>query len=246
MNMGKDHMGFPLFTVSQMSTADAYTIEQGTDAVTLMGRAAYGAYQVIRALQGREWDSVLTSANGRRPECILSEKPKILIAAGGGNNGGDGWALACELQKRGYSVRVISFSEKATPVSTHYINEAIRLGVPYSGYQEPADMYGADLIVDCLLGTGFRGEPAGSILDGILSVRKSGLPVLAMDINSGMNGDTGTCFVRNGIPLCTDSLVTMTIGLWKKGLVTPEAQTHIQHLVLCDIGIIMPPEMIPN
>lgn len=237
---------FPLYSVQEMRDADSQTIAQGTDAVTLMGRAAHGAFRVIRGLQGEGWDPVLSGIRGfagntrlcaREP---LGKDPRILVAAGGGNNGGDGWALACELIRAGHRVRVVSFSEKTTPASRYYREEAMRLGVPAQAWEDGGKLPCADLAVDCLLGTGFRGEPAGSILEGITAIRRSGIPVLAMDINSGMNGDTGTAFIRDGEPLCTDSWVTMTIGLVKKGLLEAEARKHIGYLMCCDIGIRVP------
>ena len=90
---------------------------------------------------------------------------------------------------------------------------------------------GFDTIVDCLLGTGFQGSLRDNYRAAIDTINQSPAFVVSVDINSGMNGDTGlgTEIVSSGL--------TVTIGYVKQGLVTPTAGTHMKKLVCADIGI---------
>jgi NAD(P)H-hydrate epimerase len=98
------------------------------------------------------------------------------------------------------------------------------------------DYFRFDIYVDCLLGTGFRGtprEPAASVIREINENRKryDERFVISVDINSGMNGDTGEA------ELAVESNLTVSIGAFKKGLLENHARELIGKLVNVDIGI---------
>ncbi len=200
-------------SVAEMRARDAMTIESGISSRELMGRAARGIYE---AYDG--W------------------KDGTVIFTGSGNNGGDGFALAVILAQEGISCTVLSVSDKRTADSAWYEEIAQALGVKTLAFDpDSAQLRNAPVIVDCLLGTGFSGEPRPAYASAIRAVnraKESGSFVISADINSGMNGDTG-----EGDPV-VESDLTVTIGLMKQGLRTAEAKKHIGEIRIALIGIL--------
>ena len=196
----------PCISVANMRESDRKTIETRVPGLTLMYRAAAGVYRAA------SWDGV------------------TVIAVGGGNNGGDGFALACILREEGYNCRVVTLSERLSPDSAHFAAEAKRLGVPVSAYVSGA-FSGSDTIVDCLLGTGFSGEVREPYRTAIEEMNASDARVVSVDIPSGMNGDTGEASTA------VRSDLTVTIGFVKNGLVTENAGSYMSRLVCAEIGI---------
>ena len=197
-------------SVEEMRRRDAATIAAGTPGTVLMRRAAEGIFNAWN-----DWQ------NG------------TLILCGSGNNGGDGFSLAEILAEKGISCRVLTLGGKRTPDAAHYEKRAAAAGVPIEPYEAgmPLD---APLIVDCLLGTGFRGEvrePYASAIRAVNSAREQGCRVVSADINSGMNGDDGEG------DLVVQSDLTVTIGLVKTGFFTPAGKAHYKELRLAEIGI---------
>ena len=85
--------------------------------------------------------------------------------------------------------------------------------------------------MDCLLGTGFQGRVREDYAAAIDAINDSRAFVVSVDINSGMNGDTGCC------ETAVRSDLTVTIGYVKTGLVTENAGKYMKRLVCADIGI---------
>ena len=196
----------PCISVANMRESDLKTIETLVPSLTLMYRAAMGVYSAS------DWGG------------------KTVIAVGGGNNGGDGYALACILHARGYDCRVMTLSEHLSPDSAHFAEKAKRLGVQVSAYA-PGAFADGDTIVDCLLGTGFAGEVRSPYSTAIAEINESGARVISVDIPSGMNGDTGEAVTA------VRSKLTVTIGFVKNGLISENAGHYISRLVCADIGI---------
>ena len=195
-------------SVENMRRSDAYTIANLVPSLELMRRAACGVY-LAASWQGR-----------------------TAIVAGSGNNGGDGFALACILQGHGYDCVVFKVSHRMSADSAYYADLAEKAGVPILEYA-PGCLTGFDRIVDCLLGTGFSGPVREDYRAAIGGINASGARVISVDINSGMNGDTGEG--ENVV----DSDLTVTVGYVKTGLVTENAGRHIKRLVCVDIGIVL-------
>ena len=206
-----DWMKDIVISVEQMRKSDAYTIENFVSSKELMYRAAMGVYNAYA-----EW-----------------KDKTIAIVVGGGNNGGDGYALAGILQKNGVNPTVIRVSEKMSEDGKHYHDLAVASGVVIEKYTEETDFACYDVIVDCILGTGFVGEVRGEAKNAIDAINKSNAYVISVDINSGMNGDTGEAFTA------VDSDLTVSIGYLKTGLVSDEAKKHIKKLTNIDIGIVL-------
>ena len=195
-------------SVENMRQSDAYTIANFIPSLKLMYRAAYGVYQAVN------W-------HGR-----------IAIVTGSGNNGGDGFALAWILKQKGYECTVFRVSQRLSGDSAHYAEKAASVGVPILDFV-PGCLNGFGFVVDCLLGTGFSGSVRENYRNTIQEINDSGAYVVSVDINSGMNGDTGEgeCIVRSNL--------TVTIGFVKTGLITENAGKFMDRLVCVDIGIIL-------
>ena len=209
-------------SVENMRESDRLTIENYVSGRTLMYRAALGVYKAV------DWHG------------------DIAIAVGGGNNGGDGYALACILKRHDRSCRIVKLSDKLTDDSAFYAKEAQSLGVSVERYQ-PGAFNHTDLIVDCLLGTGFQGSLREPWLSAVNEINSSNAQVVSVDVNSGMNGDTGEA------QTAVRSEVTVTIGYVKRGLVTENAALYIKKLIVADIGIVLDreeykicPDLTPN
>lgn len=195
-------------SVTNMRQSDRKTIEKYVPGLTLMYRAAMGIYRAA------EW------------------RGDIAIAVGSGNNGGDGFALAYILKSNGIDCRVAVLSDRLSPDSTHFAEKAKVLGVPIASYADGA-FAGSDIIVDCLLGTGFHGTVREPYAAAIREINASGAYVISADINSGMNGDTGEA----ELSVCSD--LTVTIGFVKTGMLAANAGNYIKRLVVADIGIVL-------
>jgi len=193
-------------TVENMRLSDSLTIENYVPSLELMHRAAMGVFQAAK------WHG------------------KVAIVVGSGNNGGDGFALACILRQNDIDCTVFTVSPRQSADSAHYAAQVANLGVPILPFASGC-LDGFDVIVDCLLGTGFQGALRENYRTAIEAINASNAQVICVDINSGMNGDTGEG------ELIVRSDLTVTIGFVKNGLVTPNAGNYMKRLVCADIGI---------
>ncbi len=200
-------------SVEEMREADAYTIRTKTSGRELMYRAATGVY---RSFDG--WNS-----------------KNIAIIVGGGNNGGDGYALAGILKENGIDSKIYKVSDKMSDDGSFYCDMANNRGVQICDFTPDIDLKGYEVIVDCILGTGFKGEVRGLAKDAIGAINDTNAFVISVDINSGMNGDTGEAM------LAVMSDLTVSIGHFKKGMFSPRAKELIGRLINADIDIELRP-----
>lgn len=163
----------------------------------------------------------------------------VFIAVGGGNNGGDGLAMARGLADLGATVAVGMFKPAEGLSGDAAVNMAVLRatgGVPVLPLHEDASgladmLAGAGLVVDALLGTGFRGGLSPSFRAAIDAINAAGRPVLCLDLPSGMNGDTG---VAGEAAVRADR--TVTFAAVKTGLLTADGSPYCGKLYLADIG----------
>ena len=195
-------------SVENMRQSDAYTIANLVPSLELMYRAAFGVFQAVN------WQG------------------STAIVVGSGNNGGDGFALACILKEQGFDCTVYTVSQRLSQDSAFYAAKAAEAGVSVRTLA-PECLKGYSIVVDCLLGTGFQGAVRENYRTAIEAINASGAYVVSVDINSGMNGDTGEA------ELAVYSNLTVTIGYVKEGLLTQNAGLHIKRLVCADIGIVL-------
>lgn len=197
-------------SVENMRLSDQQTVEQFVPSLELIRRAATGVFQAI------SWDG------------------RVGILAGSGNNGADGFALAAILKSRNIDVTVFTMSQRLHQDCGYYARKAGAAGVHIQPFQAAQSLLrGYDMIVDCLLGTGFQGELRDSYRSAIEEINASGAYVVSVDINSGLNGDTG----EGAVAVCSD--VTITVEFVKNGLVSENAAAYIKRLVCIKIGIML-------
>ncbi len=197
----------PIVSVATMRESDAYTIANLVPSKELMYRAAMGVFLAV------EW------------------RGRVGILTGSGNNGGDGYALACILADRGIPCQVLRVSEKFSEDGRYYYEKAVEKGVPTTLFAPEDNLEGFDILVDCMLGTGFSGTPRGLFQRAIQAINGSGAYVVSVDINSGMNGDTG----EGALVVHADR--TVTIGFLKTGFFQGDSQRYFASLTVVDIGI---------
>ncbi len=217
-----------LVTSVQMRELDRRTIEEcGTPGEVLMERA--GAGVVAAVLRVAE----LTGRTG----CVR-------CVAGRGNNGGDAFVVARRLSEMGWPVELVLAADRDALKGDARIHfeRMIEAGVqPVSlahagGLPPEADATGADreLVVEGILGTGISGAPRGEAEEAIVLVNRLGTqrPVMAIDVPSGLNSDTGEAA---GAVVQAD--LTVTMGLPKSGLVAAGAADWVGNIEVVDIGI---------
>lgn len=166
---------------------------------------------------------------------------KVLIVSGKGNNGGDGYVAARHLASAGIPVSLAMVGDPGQIsgyARTNY-DIVINMGLPLSIIREATDLAqlsslaaAADLVVDALLGTGVRGPVGGVTAEVIRIVNESGTPVLAVDLPSGVDADTGeVCGVA------VKARQTVTFGFWKRGLLLYPGAEFAGEVRVADIGL---------
>jgi ADP-dependent NAD(P)H-hydrate dehydratase / NAD(P)H-hydrate epimerase len=210
-------------TAARMRRADRLTISRyGIPVLLLMENAGRAVAEATRAL--------LKKKRGRR----------VIVLCGSGHNGGDGVVAARYLHNGGYGVEVWWIKNPGRwqgDIALHY-RMAKRLGVRFRAFVSLSPVLRrrrlrrAAVLVDALLGTGTRGEIRGLYREAIEAIRHARRPVVAVDIPSGLDADSGRPL---GIAVQAD--VTVTMAAPKIGLAKPIARPYVGQLVVADIGI---------
>jgi hydroxyethylthiazole kinase-like uncharacterized protein yjeF len=198
-----------LLTPAEMGLADRLALRSGTTEMDLMERA------------GR----AVADAAARRPLGT-----RILVLCGAGNNGGDGFVAARILAERGYPTRVALLGEQET-LRGSAATAAQRWNRPVEAAQG-ASLEGAGLVIDALIGAGLSRDVDGATKALIERVNASGVPVLAVDLPSGIDGASGQ--VRGG---AIQAAETVTFFRRKPGHVLLPGRLHCGSTRLADIGI---------
>jgi ADP-dependent NAD(P)H-hydrate dehydratase / NAD(P)H-hydrate epimerase len=198
-----------LLTPAEMGEADRRTIAGGTPGYALMLNA--GA-----AVAEAAWD--------------MAEEGRVLVVAGPGNNGGDGFVAAELLRREGRDVRVALLGERSA-----LKDDAARAAADYSGALETigaATDLSADLIIDALFGAGLARPLGGEAARVVEALNASGTPVLAIDLPSGIDGRTGAV---QGVAI----RATRTVSFFrlKPGHLLLPGRLHCGRTELAQIGI---------
>jgi NAD(P)H-hydrate epimerase len=157
-----------------------------------------------------------------------------LILCGGGNNGGDGLAVARHLHNRGVAVSIGLTVDPAKYQGDALINWNIIRAMGLSASPITAAQIAqsqADLVIDAIFGTGLQQAPRPPFGEIVQAVRNLGGPVLAVDLPSGMDCDTG-----HALGECIAATVTVTFVAEKAGFGPPTAQALTGEVVVGDIG----------
>lgn len=171
----------------------------------------------------------------------FSSLVEITVFCGGGNNAGDGYVVAGLAQAAGFTVRVIhlSWPEELKGDAQRAYQFARQEGVACESFTANTNMPSQGVIVDALLGTGLTGELRAPYLNAINQINAAGLPVLAVDIASGLDADTG-----KSLQAVVRAQVTCTfIGL-KLGLFTGEGPNVTGQVVFDDLAV--PPAVLAS
>jgi len=215
-----------ILTRSEVRAADARAARDlGLPTAVLMENAGRGL-------------AIVTAAETRR--CNASE---VVVVVARGNNGGDGLVAARHLRREGIPVRVFLAAEEGSfaPDSDPGRNlRAVRfLGIPILEIAGPGALAGAGrameartLVVDAVLGTGLEGPVRGH-LEAVLGwMRSCGRPVVAADLPSGLDADTGE--ELGPVPAC---VATATFLALKAGLTKGRGPHLAGRITVCDIGV---------
>ncbi|MBY5992292.1 NAD(P)H-hydrate dehydratase [Ferrimonas balearica] len=180
-------------------------------------------YQVMEAAGAAAWQCL---------EARWPEASRLLVICGRGNNGGDGYVLARLAQAAGRTVWVAQ-AEPERPLSGDAAEAQHRFFDAGGSVVDLAETWPqVDLLVDGLLGTGLAGELSEEMVSVIERINDLRLPVLALDIPSGIAGNTG-----QACPVAVKADATLTFVGAKPGLLTGAAPAHIGELALAPLQL---------
>jgi NAD(P)H-hydrate epimerase len=215
----------PQLSREQVREVDRRAIEDyGMSGLMLMENAGRGTADVLCA--------------------ILSQQERaghVLIVCGRGNNGGDGFVIARQLDLRGIDVRVTVLVDpgelRGDAAANYKIIELARLLIKVFSKSIDRDKFetqvrGAAWLVDAILGTGASGEPKSPYSEAIDLMNASGIPILAVDLPSGLDCDTGVP-ARHTIR----ATHTCTFVAAKPGFFNSAAADYVGQLHVVDIGV---------
>jgi ADP-dependent NAD(P)H-hydrate dehydratase / NAD(P)H-hydrate epimerase len=201
--------GMEVLNPAEMERADRLTIAAGTPGFALMLSAGQAVAEAAMD---------------------LVEEGPILVVAGRGNNGGDGFVAAAELAARGREVSVILLCERDS-LQGDAASAARGWKFPVLPFN-PQAIGKPALIIDALFGAGLNRPVKGEPHDMIEAVNANGAPVLAIDLPSGVNGTTGAIM---GIAI--DATETVTFFRRKPGHLLLPGRMHCGRVRVADIGI---------
>jgi ADP-dependent NAD(P)H-hydrate dehydratase / NAD(P)H-hydrate epimerase len=152
------------------------------------------------------------------------------VVCGVGNNAGDGFAAARHLHRWGRlaSVSCVDTGRLRGPAARER-DALTKLGIDVSNELR---LDGAQVVVDGLFGTGLSRRPEGTFAAWIEAINERDLPVVAIDVPSGLDADTGVAYAP-----CVRANTTVTLGLAKPGLFEGDGPTMAGELWLADIGV---------
>lgn len=168
------------------------------------------------------------------------EAKTVYIACGPGGNGGDGYACARLLKAEGKECIIYASAPAKSADAIENARRAAECGIEIHIEELPADA--PDLWIDCIYGTGLSRAPEGFALELLSRIHYNhfkGCGVIACDIPSGLNGQTGRAY-----PLCVPTDMTVTFQLPKYGLYLQDGLDMCGEIVVADVGF--PAEIFPE
>ncbi len=194
----------------EMAEADRLTIAGGTAGIALMEHA------------GAAVAAAVTQAHARGA--------RVVVVAGPGNNGGDGFVAARLLAERGYDVKILLLGQ-----SSRLKGDAALAAKSWNGgvvAANPASLAGADVVIDALFGAGLDRAVEGAARGLIEAMNAQGAPVVAVDLPSGINGTSGAV-----LGVAVKAAQTVTFFRKKPGHVLLPGRLYCGSVGIADIGI---------
>lgn len=202
-----------LLTPTQMGACDTFTIAHGMPGIDLMERAGQAVADAAQA--------------------IMAENGKVLVLAGPGNNGGDGYVAARLLDALGHEVRVAALGDTAKlQGDAKWAFDGWPGDVSSATALDAAAMQAQDLIIDALFGAGLTRTLDGAAATLVDAVNQAGRPVLAVDLPSGLDGRTGL-----SLGPVIEATSTITFHRLKPGHVLHPGHALCGTISVADIGI---------
>ncbi|MFN3349853.1 NAD(P)H-hydrate dehydratase [Pseudorhodoplanes sp.] len=201
---------YELLTNEQMRQADQLAVRAGVPSLQLMERAGRAVAECVIAMSGT-----------RRP---------VVVCAGAGNNGGDGLVAARLLAERGVDIRVLTLGN-----IDQLRGDAGEMARRYSG---PVGKWAGEeidphcIVVDAIFGSGLSRQVEGAVAALIAAINRSGVPIVAVDLPSGISGDTGAV-LGNAVKATR----TVTFFRRKPGHLLLPGRLHCGTTSVADIGI---------
>jgi NAD(P)H-hydrate epimerase len=220
-----------ILTREQVREVDRRAIaEFGMSGLVLMENAGRGATDVLCS----QWAG---HGGGKDSQWTL----RIVVVCGKGNNGGDGFVIARHLDLRGWTVRVLLLCDPQELSGDAAANFLIiqKAGLEIQSFAAPLEMArfneaisGAAYLVDAILGTGATGEPKSPYAEAIECMNSSGVRIMAVDLPSGLDCDSGVAAAHT-----IRARHTCTFVAAKPGFFVAGAEQYVGELHVCDIGV---------
>lgn len=198
-----------VLSVDNMRKSDAHAIATTTPSKKLMFLAGKSIYDNVT------WN------------------PPVVIVCGSGNNAGDGYVVAQLLYDNDVDCSIFMLSDKTSIDGGYYLEGCKKRGISIYDMESCGipSFAGFNTILDCILGTGFKGDVKGQAAHVIEAINESSAYKVSVDINSGLDGDNGLS------KLCVHSDLTVSIGDYKPGHFLNMAKDVMAKRINCDIGI---------
>ena len=204
--------GLKVITAAEMARIEKRSIDEGASDRAYMDQAGRAIAQAVH--------DFITQHH---------LKPKVTLLVGKGNNGGDAFVCGNLLLEKRYEVQAITLFDKneVSPLSKEHGETFVKLGGKLTH-----DLPTEGVLVDGLLGTGFKGAVKEPIAGLIERANASGLPILSIDIPSGLSGDDGA----SNHPIISATM-TLYLGLPKMGFFLNNGMDYTGTLYGCDFGL---------
>ena len=216
----------PVLTPAESAALDRASAERGVPVASLMERAGEAVARAARNLCGGSY--------GRR----------VVAVCGKGNNGGDGLVAARFLATSGMRAVAVLLADPedyGEPVASS-LARARSAGVvlhPADAGRIDRELARADVAIDAVVGTGFRGSPRDAVAAAVERLDRAEAPVVAVDIASGVDGETGA--VEGA---AVHAAATVTFGSLKPGHLLLPGATYAGTVEVADIGF--PPDLVES
>ena len=208
--------GLPVVKAEEMKRIEFLAFEEGESELQYMENAGSGIAAAVE-------------------EFLITPRVKkeIYLLVGKGNNGGDAFVAGEHLLKKGFSLTAYCLYpiEECSPLSQKMCKRFEKAGGEVALVRE-APTFEDGVILDGLVGTGFQGAASGVLAEVIEGANHSGLPIFAIDIPSGLNGNTGAVET-----IAIEAKTTIYLGLPKIGFFQGQGWNHVGKLLRVDFGL---------